>query len=338
MPQTFKELQPALHPVYARLLCAEMQRRGFSPDSILEGTSLQWQALHQSNQFLNFDQMRRLIRRGLSLSECPWLGLEVGLRTQASAHGTLGAAMIASSDLPKAMLLLQRYAGLRQNLATLAFEHEPVFAAVLKEWVDLGDVREYLHCQLLGGLVQLLTAMTGQDLPGLLHIEWPFEPPAWAEQYARISHSNSFGAPHLRVVMDQALVQSPSLAADEAALQRLLRDCDLQLQHQLQGGSLCQRVRLALQQTEGAMPTLRAMAARENMTERTFMRHLQAEGSSYQTLLDEVRKERAAWLLHNTEKTVEEIALALGYEDPSNFSRTFRRWFGESPRNFKQMD
>lgn len=340
MPQSLHDftavLSPALHPVYARLLCAELQRRGFAPADILDGLPLNWQHMHESNQFMSFDQMRQLIERGVQLSQCPWLGLEVGLRTPASAHGTLGAAMIASKNLPSAMLLLQRYAGLRQNLANLQFELEPDFAAVLEEWVDLGPVREYLHCQLLGGLVQLLTAMTGQELPQQLRIEWPFDEPAWAHEYQRIAQHNSFGFSQLRVVLNSTLVNSPSLAADDEALQRLLRDCDLQLQRLQQGDTLAQRVRMQLQKTEGPMPTLQTMAAKENLTERTFMRHLQAEGTSFQQLLDEVRQERACWLLANTHNTVEDIAYALGYEDASNFSRTFKRWCGQTPKAYRQ--
>ena len=83
------------------------------------------------------------------------------------------------------------------------------------------------------------------------------------------------------------------------------------------------------------MPTLQDMAEKENLTERTFMRHLQAEGTSYQQLLDDVRQERACWLLENTDTTVEAIAHSLGYEDASNFSRTFKRWCGQTPREFK---
>jgi AraC-like DNA-binding protein len=334
-------LKPALHPVYARLLCAELQRRGFSPADILGGLplglSLGWQQLHENNQFISFDQMRQLIERGIQLTNCNWLGLEVGLRTPASAHGTLGAAMIASKNLPSAMLLLQRYAGLRQNLANLRFEHEPEFVAVLEEWVDLGPVREYLHCQLLGGLVQLLTAMTGQELPPQLRIEWPFEAPAWSGEYQRIAHKNSFGFSQLRVVLGSTLLNSPSLAADDEALLRLLRDCDLQLQRLQAGGTLAQRVRMQLQQTEGHMPTLQAMAAKQNLTERTFMRHLQAEGTSFQQLLDEIRQERACWMLAQTHSTVEEIAYALGYEDASNFSRTFKRWCGQTPKDYRRQ-
>ena len=138
------------------------------------------------------------------------------------------------------------------------------------------------------------------------------------------------------MVLGSTLVNSPSLAADDEALQRLLRDCDLQLQRLQAGGTLAQRVRMLLQQTEGHMPTLQSMASRENLTERTFMRHLQAEGTSFQQLLDEVRQERACWLLANTDTTVEDIAYALGYEDASNFSRTFKRWCGQTPKEYRQ--
>ncbi|HEX4856320.1 MAG TPA: helix-turn-helix domain-containing protein [Limnobacter sp.] len=327
---------PALHPVYARLLCAELQRRGFAQEEILHGTGLGWQQLHENNQFILLTTMRQLILHATELSNCPWLGIEVGLRTTASAHGVLGAAMIASRNLPSGMLVLQKYAALRQNLATLSFQYEPAFAVVVEEWVDLGEVREYLHCQLLGGLAQLLIAQTGLDLPRLLRIEWPFAQPEWASEYQRICEHNSFGHPQLRVLMDSQLVNSPSLAADEEALQRLLRECDLLLQRQQSCGGLSARVRLLLQRSEGRMPTLEETAAGENLTERTFMRHLQAEGTSFQQLLDEVRQEKACWMLENSDIAVENIACLLGYEDPSNFSRTFKRWCGVTPREYRQ--
>ena len=185
--------------------------------------------------------------------------------------------------------------------------------------------------------MQLLTAMTGQELPQQLKIEWPFDAPAWAHEYQRIAQHNSFGFSQLRVVLGSTLVNSPSLAADDEALQRLLRDCDLQLQRLQAGGTLAQRVRMQLQQSEGHMPTLQSMAAKENLTERTFMRHLQAEGTSFQQLLDEVRQERACWMLAHTDSTVEAIAYALGYEDASNFSRTFKRWCGQTPKDYRHL-
>jgi len=132
-----------------------------------------------------------------------------------------------------------------------------------------------------------------------------------------------------------SLMSSPSLGTDEEALSRLLRECDLQLKRLQEGGSLAQRVRLWLQSHEAQLPHLPEAAVRENLTERTFMRRLSAENTSYQDLLDEVRMERASWLLQHTDTPVEQVAYAVGYEDASNFSRTFKRWTGLTPKSLR---
>ena len=64
---------------------------------------------------------------------------------------------------------------------------------------------------------------------------------------------------------------------------------------------------------------------------RTLIRKLKAEDTRYQQLLDDVRSELAAWWLTETQLPIERIAEKLGYQDTSNFSRTFRRWFGMPP-------
>lgn len=337
MKDEFWPLRPALHPVYARVLCAEMRRRGFTPDAILGGTRLDWQHLHEDNSFLSFEAMRRLIEQCLQLSQCPWLGIDAGFQTQASAHGALGAAMIASRNLSDALRLMQRFSSLRQHMAVINFKFDTAFYIELEELVALGDIREYLLGQLVAGLSQLLTTLTGRELQAALSIEWPFARPLWAEQYQRLARVNSFDAPCLRIGIDAELLTSPSLAADEEALQLAVRDCELQLQRLQAGGSLSHRVRLQLAQCDGAMPSLDAMAAHEHMSPRTFIRRLAIEQQSYQQLLDEVRAERACWLLRQTEMSIEAIAGRLGYVDTSNFSRTFKRWLGQTPRQFRQQ-
>jgi AraC-like DNA-binding protein len=86
---------------------------------------------------------------------------------------------------------------------------------------------------------------------------------------------------------------------------------------------------------DGAYPTLAEVAELEHVSPRTLIRHLKDEGLSYQQLLDGVREEWACWLLVHTALSVEAVAERLGYEDTSNFSRTFRRWLGCTPRDFR---
>ena len=61
-------LRPSIHPTYARLLVAELKRRGFADAEIVEGTRLDWAQLLEEDRFLSFEQFRRLALRALILS------------------------------------------------------------------------------------------------------------------------------------------------------------------------------------------------------------------------------------------------------------------------------
>jgi len=133
-------LKPSLHPVYARLMCAELRRRGFSEAEILQGTRLDWADLHRSNLFLSFEQVRRLVVRALQLSDCPWLGLAVGQSTQLAAHGALGYAAMAANNVGQVLLLMQRFTDLRLRWATVDVDTSDGLAIVLNETLTAPEV------------------------------------------------------------------------------------------------------------------------------------------------------------------------------------------------------
>ena len=66
-------------------------------------------------------------------------------------------------------------------------------------------------------------------------------------------------------------------------------------------------------------------------------RRLSAIGTSYGKLLRQVRHEMAGDYLRKKDYQIIEIAYLLGFADPSNFSRAFKRWTGLSPRQFRDQ-
>ena len=61
----------------------------------------------------------------------------------------------------------------------------------------------------------------------------------------------------------------------------------------------------------------------------------QKTGRNYTELVQEKRMSQAAWLLCNTNKNVDEIALSVGYENLSYFHRLFAARFGQSPKKYR---
>lgn len=73
------------------------------------------------------------------------------------------------------------------------------------------------------------------------------------------------------------------------------------------------------------------------MSPRAVQRLLAEEGQTYRGMVDRVRLSKAEAMLRETQTSVTEIALALGYSEPANFSRAFQRWTGISPRAFRSL-
>lgn len=71
------------------------------------------------------------------------------------------------------------------------------------------------------------------------------------------------------------------------------------------------------------------------VSEPTLRRRLAAEGTSFRTVVAEIRLTHGLMLLHTTRASVLEIALACGYESPSRFATRFRDRFGMSPSEMR---
>ncbi|MEM8606967.1 MAG: AraC family transcriptional regulator ligand-binding domain-containing protein [Myxococcota bacterium] len=331
-------LRPTLHPTYVRLLAAELKRRGFSDEQIFGGTRLSWPQLIEADRFLSFEQFRRLAERGMELTGEGWLGLDVGRSTQISAHGPVGYAMVASRNIGQALEVVGRYAPLRVEVAHLSVETPPERLVLrVEDVVGWGDVAEYAALNIIGSVTLLLETLSGTPLPDA-RILLTHPRPAWASEYETRVRGVTFCFDEEVCAIDMPISfgATPCITADEAAFQHAVRLCE-RAEAQRQGdGDLAQRVLDRLLDRQGDYPSLTEMAKGLYMSNRTLIRKLKAQGTSYQTLLDDVRQELAVWYLRQTDLTVEAIAERLGYRDTSNFSRTCKRWFGMTPRSIRQ--
>lgn len=71
------------------------------------------------------------------------------------------------------------------------------------------------------------------------------------------------------------------------------------------------------------------------ISERTLQRRLKEEGATFSLLVDQVRKESALKYLSQPRLGLIEIGCLLGFNSHSNFSRAFKRWFGVSPKDYR---
>ena len=83
-------------------------------------------------------------------------------------------------------------------------------------------------------------------------------------------------------------------------------------------------------------PTLEQVAARLDIAERTLQGRLRKQGLGFQEVLDGLRRTLAELYLKDSRLSLTDIGLLLGFAEQSSFTRAFRRWFDQSPANYRQ--
>jgi len=87
----------------------------------------------------------------------------------------------------------------------------------------------------------------------------------------------------------------------------------------------------------GDGPMIKRVAQRLNVSVRSLQRRLQEGGTSCTKLVDEIRFKTACCLLDAPRTSITDVAAAVGYTDPSSFSRSFARWSGMQPKAYRRL-
>lgn len=333
---------PTVHPVYLRLCFQTLRSQGVEVAPLLLAAGLHsWEALMRHDAPVSYRVIHALIQQVLALRDQATLALELGASVPVSAHGPLGYAVVASRDLRQALQTLERYTSLRSANFTYRFtETGPGFCFELVDligrdtWVRERDFFVTLMFMLI---VRMLEAVGGPCLASF-SVDIPFSEPPWqGEIQRRFPGTLRFGAPRLAFHGDAAVLGLPCVTADPWAYTQACQECD-RLLAQSRNASVRTRLASLLASRPGNYPSLKASAHFFHMSSRTLARRLVAEGTSFQTLVDDARRQKAQWYLLQTTLTVEDIALRLGYGNVSSFSRVCRRWFGATPSELRQRE
>jgi AraC-like DNA-binding protein len=86
------------------------------------------------------------------------------------------------------------------------------------------------------------------------------------------------------------------------------------------------------------MCTAKTVAATMGLGERTLQRKLSLEGTSFRELLEQVRSSLAINYMREPQFRLTDISEMLGYSDLTVFSRSFKRWFGISPQQWRARE
>lgn len=174
---------------------------------------------------------------------------------------------------------------------------------------------------LIGRRIQLLSADFRCD-----------EPPASLDYKIRFCDQARFGQARTSITFDAACLALP-IVQNQRTLPSFLREAPGNLLVKYSNhDSLAATIRRHLRQLPmNEWLDFDSLAGQLQTPASTLRRKLSQEGQSYQAIKDNLRRDLAINYLSGSARSIEEIAISLGFADPSAFHRAFKKWTGSSP-------
>jgi AraC-like DNA-binding protein len=327
-----------LHPVaIGQVMVNFAARYGVDVDTCLLGTGVTEAQLRDPDALIERGQEMRLVENLiLALPEVPALGFELGLQYNIATFGIFGFALRISRNLREAMQHAMRYLPL--STAYCRFDlvsDDSVFGVSM----DPGNIPHHLRQFLLErDSATALNLLRELSLAGISiqRIEYQGPAPEYADRITALcGMAPHYDSPRNAIIVRSADADIP-LPMYDAHLVRLLEDqCRAQLQRRQVTGVTGQ-IRQLILGPLGLVASLEDAAEKLAMSPRSLRRKLEEEGQTFRNLVDAERKQLAAQLLQGSDMKLDELALQLGYGDTASFTRAFRRWFEQSPGEYRK--
>jgi AraC-like DNA-binding protein len=311
---------------------------GVAPSELCRAVALDPKLIDDADNRIPFAQLVALYEHAARLTHDDAFGLHVGERTSPTLFDVLGYVVINSPTLGAALQRLVRYHAIWTDGAVFELTEQGSHVRLNYNYVAGIPTPRRHDCEMTFAIAVAFTRrMTGVDWQPLA-VSFQHAQPADTSEHRRIFRVPvNFSQPRNELVLDRALLALSLTRADAGLCALLDRHAQELLARLPQRDDTTAQVRRLLGDAlSGGDPNIVAVARQLGLSARTLQRKLRAEGTAYQDVLDEMRRDLARRYLREREMAVCEVAYLLGFSGPSAFHRAFRRWTGVTPKEFRQ--
>jgi AraC-like DNA-binding protein len=309
-------------------------QRGTSSDAWFAGLGITRQQVNDPSVRVSYRQARTVIARGLKVLRDPALGLLIGRHESIGSFGLLGLAMMTSRNFGEAMGVGVENHRICGSLLDVDFAVIDAHTVAVQAWPRFGEIEllPFLCEELFSSSLAITRELVGSKLTPV-RIELTYPAPPYIDEYARTFQCEvRFGAQHNRVLIDTHWMEYPLPGYNPLTSRQALTLCHQQLRGSSSSDEIVGSVERLLRSRLREHPRLTEVARTLHLSERSLRRRLADSGRIFREIHDRVRAERALELLHAGQMSVAEIGIELGFSDPREFRRAFKRWTGMPPQ------
>jgi len=170
-----------------------------------------------------------------------------------------------------------------------------------------------------------------------IKINLPFEQPTDRSDYeSALNCPIHFGQNEIALFFKKEHLEEKVITSDYNLLRVLVAHAEEKISKINQSTGFFEQVKASVANLiKPEFPTIEQVASHLNVSVRTLQRRLSEEQHTFKEIIESLRKEFAFSYLKNPALSINEIAYLLSYNDASGFIRSFKRWTGKTPNEFR---
>ncbi len=292
----------------------------------------------QQLERFDFGLWRELLDEIFTHIPSPTLGLEIASCVEAKHLGIIAYIAMSCENIAEA---IHRY----YDLHRLIYDGSPLLVEVEEDYIQIRwrELPPHLATPLtdeiaIAILTQSLKQLFSSDSLKLHQVHFSHSKPKQVQAYQQFfSCPVLFNQAHSALRLSKHMLEQHIVHADQTLQKLLMQQAQAllqQLPHSTQlDERLQQSILIGLQKNNYQ---IEHVADQLCMSVRQLQRYLQAQNSSYQQRVQQIRHVLALQYLQDPHLSLHEIALLLSYSEQSSFQRAFKQWTGETPQIWRK--
>jgi AraC-like DNA-binding protein len=305
---------------------------GADPDRLLSRAGIQPADVGRFDVFITYLSVIQAVESGAAATNTPDFGRRLAEHQGIEILGPVGLAARTSKTVAEALQTFAQYLRAYSPAISASIIREPGDEASFLEFKILIS-HPPAHAQTtelsLGVMLRVLRFLLGtRYAPTLVHLPHPAL--GEREEYLRyFSCTPRFGSSRAGLVLPTEDLNRP-LVQDELAHRVVLEYLDMVVDRHrpTMSSSIRELIRQLLPTGAATVPVI---ADQFRLHPKALRRRLVAEGTNFNAVVDDVRRDLAERYLRDTDMTLTHLARELGYAEQSVLNRSCQRWFGASP-------
>jgi len=306
---------------------------------VLSGKSVN--ELSQESCTIENKNYNAVIELAVKITGDDCFGLHAGENMNLSAAGIIVQLAQSSKTVEQALQLCCQYANLGCSVLPMELVKEVTHYKLIlmpdELWKNDSDVAfEHTAAGSMAFVIKEFHSLTRmQHHPIEVHVPW-------SRRNLKAEYERVFGCPvhfgsnEMAILLKKEHVEDAVVTSDFQLLRILLAHAEeLSANFDQEKGFAAQVIQSVIKLMNPGFSTIEQVAGHLNMSSRTLQRRLNEEGQTYQQLIDELKKSFAIGYLKRPDLNIGDIAYLLSYADSSAFTRSFKRWTGQTPNSYR---